>query len=151
MTIGEVHPVAIRSSLGGLALTFAWLLPKPSATLPAPRDDRSVRRLLDAVFFSAAIVTGVVSRRPVRPLGDEDQRPLPGDDLLARRPCGSVEGSARWSRRRAVDSTLDSSRREIQHASGCLMMNGEKIRHHLQTGRQIASAEESSKCEAHGS
>jgi len=45
-------------------------------------DDRSVRRLLDPLFFIAAILTGVLSRRPVRPLEDEDRRPLPGDDLL---------------------------------------------------------------------
>jgi hypothetical protein len=40
------------------------------------------RRLRDALFLSAAIVTGVLSRHPVRPLGDEDRRPLPGDELL---------------------------------------------------------------------
>ncbi len=28
------------------------------------------------------MVTGVVSRRPVRPLGDEARRPLPGDELV---------------------------------------------------------------------
>ena len=29
------------------------------------------------------MLTGVVSRRPVRPLGDEARRPLPGDELVA--------------------------------------------------------------------
>lgn len=44
--------------------------------------DRRTRFLLDATLLSVAIVTGVMSRRPVRPRGDEDRRPLPGDDLL---------------------------------------------------------------------
>jgi hypothetical protein len=46
-------------------------------------SDRRARFLLDATLLGVAIVTGVVARRPVRPLGDEDRRPLPGDDLLA--------------------------------------------------------------------
>jgi hypothetical protein len=41
-----------------------------------------VRRLLDALLFAASILTAPLSRRPVRPLGDEARRPLPGDDLL---------------------------------------------------------------------
>jgi len=28
-------------------------------------------------------VTGVLSRRPVRPLADEAERPLPGDELVS--------------------------------------------------------------------
>jgi hypothetical protein len=40
------------------------------------------RRLLDAACLGGVIATGALSRRPVRPLGDEDQRPLPGDELL---------------------------------------------------------------------
>jgi hypothetical protein len=43
---------------------------------------RERRRLLDAIAFAVVVVGGVVSRRPVRPVGDEDQRPLPGDRLL---------------------------------------------------------------------
>ena len=43
---------------------------------------RERRRALDAIAFAVAVVVGVVSRRPVRPLGDEDRRPLPGDALL---------------------------------------------------------------------
>jgi hypothetical protein len=41
-----------------------------------------VRLLRDAIRLAGVLVTGVVSRRPVRPLGDEDRRPLPGDELL---------------------------------------------------------------------
>jgi hypothetical protein len=44
--------------------------------------DRRAQFLLDATLLSVAIITGVVARRPVQPLGDEDRRPLPGDDLL---------------------------------------------------------------------
>lgn len=40
------------------------------------------RRLLDALCLGAVILTGVLSRRAVRPLGNEDRRPLPGDELL---------------------------------------------------------------------
>lgn len=47
-----------------------------------PRAARGRRRLLDAIGFAVAVATGVVSRRPVRPLGDEERRPLPGDALL---------------------------------------------------------------------
>jgi proline iminopeptidase len=46
------------------------------------RATRARRRLLDAIAFALAVIGGVVSRRPVRPLGDEDRRPLPGDALL---------------------------------------------------------------------
>jgi hypothetical protein len=41
-------------------------------------------RLRDATRLAAVVLTGVISRRPVRPLGDEARRPLPGDDLLPR-------------------------------------------------------------------
>jgi len=41
-----------------------------------------VRFLGDAIRLAGALITGVVSRRPVRPLGDEDRRPLPGDQLM---------------------------------------------------------------------
>lgn len=53
-----------------------------TAEPPMPRAARARRRLLDAIGFAAAVATGVVSRRPVRPLGDEERRPLPGDALL---------------------------------------------------------------------
>jgi hypothetical protein len=53
-------------------------IPKPRVTLAA----RQRRRALDAIAFAVAVVGGVVSRRPVRPLGDEERRPLPGDALL---------------------------------------------------------------------
>jgi hypothetical protein len=42
----------------------------------------AMRRLRDAVRLAAVMLTGIVSRRPVRPLGDEARRSLPGDDLL---------------------------------------------------------------------
>src|SRR5512147_378721 len=40
-------------------------------------------RLRDATRLAGAIATGVLSRRPVRPRGDEARRPLPGDELLS--------------------------------------------------------------------
>jgi hypothetical protein len=43
---------------------------------------RERRRVLDAIDFAVVVATGVVSRRPVRPVGDEERRPLPGDGLL---------------------------------------------------------------------
>jgi hypothetical protein len=43
---------------------------------------RERRRIRDAIGFAVAVATGVVSRRPVRPLSDEERRPLPGDALL---------------------------------------------------------------------
>lgn len=39
-------------------------------------------RLRDAIKLAGVLVTGVVSRRPVRPLGHEARRPLPGDEQL---------------------------------------------------------------------
>jgi hypothetical protein len=39
-------------------------------------------RLSDATRLATVVLTGVISRRPVRPLDDEDRRPLQGDDLL---------------------------------------------------------------------
>ena len=47
-----------------------------------PIAARQRRRLLDAIGFAVVVARGVVSRRPVRPLGDEERRPLPGDGLL---------------------------------------------------------------------
>jgi hypothetical protein len=40
-----------------------------------------VKRLRDAIRLAGVIVTGVLSRRPVRPRGDEAGRPLPGDEF----------------------------------------------------------------------
>ena len=37
----------------------------------------------DAAALAGVIVTGALSRRRVRPLGDEARRPLPGDELMA--------------------------------------------------------------------
>lgn len=45
-------------------------------------DPSLVKRLGDAIRLAGAIVAGVVSRRPVRPLGDEARRSLPGDELV---------------------------------------------------------------------
>lgn len=42
----------------------------------------SVRRVRDAIRLAAVVLSGVLSRRPVRPLGDEARRALPGDELL---------------------------------------------------------------------
>jgi hypothetical protein len=41
-----------------------------------------VERIRDAIRLLAVVLTARVSRRPLRPLGDEDRRPLPGDELL---------------------------------------------------------------------
>jgi hypothetical protein len=46
------------------------------------RSHRIARRLLDAFRFAAAIVACPLSRRPVRPRGDEARRALPGDELV---------------------------------------------------------------------
>ena len=41
------------------------------------------KNLRDEIRLAGVIVTGVLSRRPVRPLGDEARRPLPGDELVS--------------------------------------------------------------------
>lgn len=48
-------------------------------------DPSLTNRLRDAIRLAAVIATGVVSQRPVRPLGDEGRRPLPGDALVPAR------------------------------------------------------------------
>lgn len=59
--------------------------------LRVPADHRAQERpailvlvhgVRDAIRLAAVVITGVLSRRPVRPLGDEARRPLPGDDLV---------------------------------------------------------------------
>lgn len=45
-------------------------------------DPSLVNRLRDAIRLAGVIVTGVVSRHPVRALGSEARRPLPGDELV---------------------------------------------------------------------
>ena len=52
--------------------------------LPAPTlgSARALGFVRDAFAFAGSIVTAMISRRPVRPLGDEGRRPLPGDALL---------------------------------------------------------------------
>jgi hypothetical protein len=42
----------------------------------------AVRRLVDAFRFAAAVVIWLISRRPVRPRGDEARRELPAEELL---------------------------------------------------------------------
>ena len=46
-------------------------------------DTSPVKRLADAIRLAGVMVTGVLSRRTVRPRGDEARRPLPGDELVA--------------------------------------------------------------------
>ena len=46
-------------------------------------DSSLMNRLHDAIRLAGVIATGVLSRRPVRPLGDEARRPLPGDELVS--------------------------------------------------------------------
>ena len=45
-------------------------------------DPSLINRFRDAIRLTVVMVTGVLSRRPVRPLGDEARRPLPGDELV---------------------------------------------------------------------
>jgi hypothetical protein len=59
-----------------------------SATNPRPRV--GVRRFRHALLFAATVLSAPVSRRPVRPRGDEARRALPGDDVL---PAAEV----RWT------------------------------------------------------
>src|SRR5215218_3031158 len=64
---------------------------KPSQSAAQRRGPhRTAHRLLDAFRFATAIVAWPLSRRPVRARGDEDQRLLPGDDLLP-------SAKARWT------------------------------------------------------
>ena len=45
-------------------------------------DPSLINRLRDAIRLAGVMVTGVLSQRPVRALGDEARRPLPGDELV---------------------------------------------------------------------
>jgi hypothetical protein len=57
-----------------------------AASSPGPAKHSAPRALgfaRDALALAAAVITGLISRRrPVRPLADEECRPLPGDRLL---------------------------------------------------------------------
>jgi hypothetical protein len=46
-------------------------------------DPSLMSRLRDLTRLAGVIVTGVLSRRPVQPLGDEARRQLPGDELVS--------------------------------------------------------------------
>jgi hypothetical protein len=46
-------------------------------------DSSLMNRLRDQIRLAGVIVTGVLSRRPVQPLGDEARRQLPGDELVS--------------------------------------------------------------------
>ena len=59
---------------------------------------RQRRRLLDAIGLAVAAASGVVSRRPVRPLGDEERRALPGDALLP-------DAKGRWTHAITIHAT----------------------------------------------
>ncbi len=45
-------------------------------------DPSLMNRLRDAIRLAGVIVSGPLSQRPVRALGDEARRPLPGDELV---------------------------------------------------------------------
>jgi hypothetical protein len=62
----------------------AKTVPMPGASPSGPtlRSARAVGFVHDAFALAFSVVTAMVSRRPVRPLGDEGRRPLPGDSLL---------------------------------------------------------------------
>ena len=53
--------------------------------LKGGEDTSLMNRLRDATGLAGVIVSSVLSRRPVRPLGDEARRPLPGDELVSRK------------------------------------------------------------------
>ena len=53
------------------------LIPASAAAAP-----RALWRLRDALLFAAAILTGALSRLPVRARGDEGRRRLPGDEIV---------------------------------------------------------------------
>jgi hypothetical protein len=57
-------------------------VPGASSSGPTLRSARAVGFVRDALALAAAVLTAVISRRPVRPLADEKRRPLPGDRLL---------------------------------------------------------------------
>jgi PPOX class probable F420-dependent enzyme len=46
-------------------------------------DPSPLARIRDAFRLGAAVATAAASRRPVRPVAGEPERPLPGDELLA--------------------------------------------------------------------
>ena len=46
-------------------------------------DSSHKNRLRDAIRLEGLIVTDVLSRRPVQPLGGEARRQLPGDELVS--------------------------------------------------------------------
>ncbi len=59
------------------------LVDRVLAVAGMPGDTPVVERVRDAVRLAGAVLTGVLSRRPVRPRADEARRPLPGDELVA--------------------------------------------------------------------
>jgi hypothetical protein len=94
-TLGMLHPRQFRP----FAIDTSW---RDTAGMPQENRDIAWRwlkgegsplplisRLPDAIRLAGAIATGPLSRRPVRPLGDEARRPLPGDKL--------VPGRLRWT------------------------------------------------------
>jgi hypothetical protein len=68
---------------------WGWVMPQENWDIALRwlkgSDSSLINRLPDAIRLAGVIVTGVVSRRPVRPLGDEARRPLPGDELVPAR------------------------------------------------------------------
>ena len=62
------------------------------------RAARERRRILDAIAFAVVVAMGVVFRRPVRPVGDEERRPLPGDELLP-------NAKGRWTHAVTIDAS----------------------------------------------
>jgi hypothetical protein len=102
----------------GLSLKYAtWLPGRLSCSSGHWRKLRSdelrresmPRRLTDSLLFAGAAVAGPLSRRSVRPLGNEAHRPLPGDDLL---PAANEPRTRRyrWQRETAVQSAPRSER-----------------------------------------
>jgi hypothetical protein len=58
------------------------LATRSSAAVPVRRRNTLLRLVRDALRLMGAVLTSAVSRRPVRPLADEDGRSLPGDELV---------------------------------------------------------------------
>ena len=57
--------------------------PAPAGRTVGSGDRSRVARIRDGLRLVAAVGTAAVSRRPVRPVADEAERSLPGDELVA--------------------------------------------------------------------
>jgi hypothetical protein len=63
-------------------MTSMTVLAASSGVVPVRRRKFLLKVVRDALMLMSAVLTSAVSRRPVRPLADEDGRSLPGDELV---------------------------------------------------------------------